>query len=341
MAALFLFLTFFLLAAADGSGGGPDPLARVRYAAPEERPSNHSRCFIVKVRRNASAAAVGRLFPRPPGKLGVWDSAFHGFYHCAGTVNETQLLLWANDSRVEYVEEDRKVRPAATQAVSSVLWNLDRIDQRYLPLDGSFTYNYTGEGVFLYVVDSGVRSSHEQLQGRVLTGQSFAPGTMSNDTSDCYGHGTHVTGTAAGTTVGVAKGAYIVPVRVFDCDGMGTVVGLINALNWITTQPKPGVINLSLYTSASQAIDAAVLNVIAQGYHVVVAAGDQADDACQYSPSRVTRATTVGWTTSQDALALYASYGPCVDLFSPGSNIYSAWYTGDSTYKVSSGSSMA
>ncbi len=220
-------------------------------------------------------------------------------------------------------------------------WGLDRIDQRTLPLSGSFTAAGAGAGVDVYVVDTGVRSTHADLSGRVAPGHSVLGG----GTEDCHGHGTHVAGIAAGETWGVAGDATIVPVRALDCTGKGAVSNVIAALDWIVTQRtagRPSVVNLSLGgDTTSDVLDAAVERVISAGVVATVAAGNAGKDACQESPGRVPAALTVSASNSDDGAATFANSGPCVDLYAPGVEITSAWNTSDTATATHSGTSMA
>lgn len=220
-------------------------------------------------------------------------------------------------------------------------WGLDRIDQRTLPLSGSFTAAGAGAGVDVYVVDTGVRSTHADLSGRVAPGHSVLGG----GTEDCHGHGTHVAGIAAGETWGVAGDATIVPVRALDCTGKGAVSNVIAALDWIVTQRtagRPSVVNLSLGGDTTSAVlDAAVERVISAGVVATVAAGNAGKDACGESPGRVPAALTVSASNSDDGAATFANSGPCVDLYAPGVEITSAWNTSDTATATHSGTSMA
>jgi hypothetical protein len=241
----------------------------------------------------------------------------------------------ARDVRVRYVEEDA--------VVSAASWGLDRIDQRVLPLDGSAPSSSGGAGVAVYLVDTGVASDHGELAGRVSEG--FTAFEDGNGSSDCNGHGTHVAGIVAGSTFGVAKAASIIPVRVLDCNGAGTVSTVLAGLDWILEQhaasPVPAVVNMSLSGGLSSAVDSAVDGLVAAGLTTVVAAGNASEDACRTSPARVPGALTVGASTETDARAAFSNFGPCVDLFAPGTNIMSAWYADPSESTVSSGTSSA
>jgi subtilisin family serine protease len=241
---------------------------------------------------------------------------------------------------VAYIEADQRFSIDATQ--SPATWGLDRIDQRNLPLSNSYTYNATGSGVTAYIIDTGIRASHSEFGGRV--GSGYTAISDGNGTNDCNGHGTHVAGTVGGATYGVAKQVTLRPVRVLDCAGSGSTTGVIAGVDWVTSNHSagtPAVANMSLGGGVSSALDTAVTNSINDGVTYAVAAGNENTNACNGSPSRVGAALTVGSTTNTDARSSFSNYGSCLDLFAPGSNITSAWYTGDTATNTISGTSMA
>lgn len=220
-------------------------------------------------------------------------------------------------------------------------WGLDRIDAVDTPLDNKYSWNNSGIGSIVYVIDTGVYSTHNDFSGRVVSGYSaIADGS---GTEDCHGHGTHVAGTIAGRNYGVAKSASIVAVRVLDCAGSGYSSGVVAGINWVTANHPggPGIINMSLGGGANTAIDSAVADATNAGLVVVVAAGNSAADACSYSPARVPSALTIGATDVRDARASYSNTGSCVDMWAPGSQITSAWISGTSATNTISGTSMA
>jgi subtilisin family serine protease len=215
---------------------------------------------------------------------------------------------------------------------------LDRIDQRDLPLNTTYNYNNTGADVRAYIIDTGIRTTHNEFGGRATWGTNTAGGPD----DDCHGHGTHVAGTVGGSTYGVAKGVSLVAVKVLNCAGSGTTTGVISGINWVAANGiEPAVANMSLGGGASTALDNAVNNAVASGITFAVAAGNSSADACNYSPARAGNAITVGATTSTDARASYSNFGGCVDIFAPGSGITSAWKNSNSAKKTISGTSMA
>ncbi len=265
----------------------------------------------------------------------VYQHALKGF---AVRMTREQAEALAKDPRVAYVEEDGVVQAIATQ--NNATWGLDRIDQRDLPLSTTYTYNTTASNVRAYIIDTGIRSTHNEFGGRVLGGY-----TAINDGrgyEDCNGHGTHVAGTVGGATYGVAKQVKLYAVRVLDCQGSGTNSGVIAGVDWVTANHiKPAVANMSLGGGASSALDTAVTNSINAGVFYAVAAGNDNKDACNYSPARVAAAMTVGSTTSSDARSSFSNFGTCVNIFAPGSNITSAWHTSNTATNTISGTSMA
>jgi subtilisin family serine protease len=267
--------------------------------------------------------------------LHTYEHAFKGF---AVKMSEAAALRMLKDPRVAFIEEDSQVQAVATQ--TSAPWGLDRVDQPALPLNGSYVYNVTGAGVNAYIIDSGIRASHTDFGGRVVS--AF---TIINDgrgTSDCNGHGTHVAGVVGGATHGLAKGVRLHAVRVLDCAGQATISAVASGVDWVTANHvKPAVANLSIVAAASSVIDTAVTNSIAAGVTYVVAAGNNNADACTISPARVAGAITVAATNNTDQRWANSNFGTCVDLFAPGVDITSAWYTGDTATNLMFGTSLS
>ena len=260
-------------------------------------------------------------------------------------MSEERAAKLADDPRVAYVEEDGVVQAVATQ--TNATWGLDRIDQRNRPTNGTYIYNSTGTGVKAYIIDTGVRATHNDFGGRVISGYTvFTDGL---GTSDPNGHGTHVAGTVGGSNWGVAKNVTLVAVRVLDANGSGSVTGVVAGLEFVAEDHQagqPAVANMSLGGTGSSAIDEAVVKAINDGVTFAVAAGNDNVNACNTSPARVPNAITVGATASNDARSQFtppfaSNFGPCLDLFAPGSNIQSAWHTSDTDSNVISGTSMA
>ena len=316
-------------------------LVLVPAAGSAEQPSR----FIVVFKQFATpqAAPAARELA---GRYGVraeavYEHALKGF---TVTLPPALAERLAADPRVALVEADAEVTASTTQ--TGATWGIDRIDQRALPLSGTFTYTATGAGVTAYVIDTGIRFDHTQFGGRAVSGFDAVDGGTADD---CNGHGTHVAGTVGGSDYGVAKSVSLVAVRVLACNGSGTTSGVISGIDWVTgnhAAGTPAVANMSLGGGASTALDTAVKNSIADGVSYAVAAGNGniigiAEDACKKSPARVPEALTISATDKTDKKASWANFGKCVDWFAPGVSITSAWHTSPTDTKTISGTSMA
>jgi subtilisin family serine protease len=294
--------------------------------------------FIVTLRDGASPAAVAAAHAVRPDF--IYTAALNGF---AGSISDAARSGLLRDARVVRVEPDGIARAWTTQ--TNATWGIDRIDQRALPLDGTFTYSNTGSNITAYIIDTGIDYGHNEFGGRA----TFGYDSFGGDGNDCNGHGTHVAGTTGGATYGVAKDVALKAVRVLNCSGSGTWSGVIAGINWVITDHATGaaVANMSLGGGANSSVDDAVKNMIADGVGTAVAAGNgnqggRAQDACRYSPARVAEAMTIGATTKTDAKTSWSNYGKCVDWFAPGLSITSAWIGSSNTEtNTISGTSMA
>ncbi|MEM9456747.1 MAG: S8 family serine peptidase [Myxococcota bacterium] len=256
----------------------------------------------------------------------------HGF---VAPLSEDELEQVRYEPGVAFIEEEQVF---SASAVAS--WGLDRIDQATLPLDGNYSVPVDGTGVHAYIVDSGIRSGHSQFTGRI--GNGFTAVNDGNGTEDCDDHGTHVAGTVGGSTFGVATNVTLHPVRVLNCNGAGSTSGILNALSWIEQNAQsPAVVNMSLGGGASPTLDNAINSLVGDGLTVVVAAGNENQNACNVSPARAPSAITVGATSTNDSQASFSNYGSCVDMFAPGVNITSALSGSNNQTGNLSGTSMA
>lgn len=335
---LSVYAAAFAIAAPVALAQAAEPPATHPYAQSKPVPGRYIVVFRDSVANPAAEAA--NLVRGLGGQLHhTYTSALKGF---AASLPDAALQGIRNNPNVDYIEQDQTVSLNATQTQSNATWGLDRIDQHVLPLNGGYQYNYTGAGVNAFIIDTGIRATHNDLASRVNVSAGFTAINDGKGTDDCNGHGTHVAGTVGGATWGVAKGVWLIPVRVLNCQGSGTWSGVIAGVDWVASSTlRPAVANMSLGGGASQAVDDAVAGAVSRGATMVVAAGNSNANACNYSPARAPSAITVGATTSADARASYSNHGNCLDLFAPGSGITSAWITSDSATNTISGTSMA
>ncbi len=280
--------------------------------------------------------------------LATYGHAIRGF---AVRLTPEALEQLRRNPLVAYVEPDRQVRLVATQS-NPPSWGIDRVDQTDLPLDNSYTYANDGSGANVYIFDTGVRKTHSDFGGRVEYVPSGNNGDFVGDghgsAEDCHGHGTHVAGTAAGATHGLAKNAKIWAARVVNCSGSGQASMAIAAVDWATASAiRPAVVNMSLGYGNVQSLRDAVQQSVAAGVNYAVAAGNghwlfgYPLNACNESPAGAPGALTAGATQSNDVEASFSNYGTCVDLLAPGVSIRSAYYSSDVATAVMTGTSMA
>lgn len=335
--ALFVLIALLLAMASVQPGLAQGNLAPILGA---DSPGVIRDRYIIVFDNEAGGAEVDNAIEHARG-LGAevhyrYENVFQGF---AATLPEAAVQGLQHNPHVLFIEADQVVTIDGDQ-VNPPSWGLDRIDQRSLPLNSHYLYNYTGAGVNAYIIDTGILPTHVDFSGRASVAYD-AVGDGQNGI-DCNGHGTHVAGTVGGESYGVAKDVSLYAVRVLDCSGSGTNAGVIAGVDWVTANHiDPAVANMSLGGSASDAVDLAVSNSINAGVVYSVAAGNSRRDACRFSPARVPAALTIGATDSTDRRASYSNYGACVDLFAPGSGITSSWIGSNTATNTISGTSMA
>jgi serine protease len=311
-------------------------------------------CYIVSFKGNPGGAkGLGakalfeqnkvKTFAKSFGKISKEYKSFNGFTVC-GIKSESQMMAFKNNSEVAFIEQDQMAYPDALRTVNNPLsWGLDRIDQRSSTLDMKYAYEDTVAPVNVYVIDSGILTSHVQFGGRAIHGYNFV--NSNSDSTDCNGHGTHCAGTIGGLDYGVCKHCKLIGVKVFGCTGGSPWSTVLAGIDWATNQAVasgiPSVISMSLGGSLIQTINTAVENAVSAGVVVVVAAGNSNSDACQFSPASAPSAITVGATTILGQRASYSNYGPCIDIFAPGSDIASASISSNTAARNLSGTSMA
>lgn len=268
-----------------------------------------------------------------------YDADLRGF---AADLTAKQLRALKRDPRVKFIEQDERVKETDTEANPG--WGLDRIDQRSLPLDDRYHYPSTGgDGITVYVVDTGIYASSSDFGSRA----SFGANTVDQTNTDANGHGTHVAGIIGGTKWGVAKRVKLVGVKVLNAAGSGSVSGLIAGINWVEAHAvaaksvDKSVVNMSLGGGKSAAVDDATAHLVAAGVFVVVAAGNNNANACNYSPASTPTAFAVGATDNVDRKATFSNHGSCLKAYAPGVAITSDWVGSATATNTISGTSMA
>ncbi|MFD0560124.1 peptidase inhibitor I9 [Stackebrandtia endophytica] len=320
LAAALMLLGWSVPASAE-----PAPLIQITKASGEAIPGN----YIVTYKEGAKAAATITSLSTAPDF--VYTDALNGF---AGELTADELKRLQSDPNVERIEEDGIARIAATQ--TNPPWGLDRIDQTNLPLSNTYTYNSTGAGVYAYIIDTGIYTSHSQFGGRAANVYNSAGGSN----TDCNGHGTHVAGTVGASTYGVAKAVNLRGVKVLDCNGSGSWSGVIAGMDWVTANhTKPAVANMSLGGGYNASVNSAATRMANAGVYTAVASGNSNANACNYSPASAANVTTVNASDRNDRKASFSNYGNCSDIWAPGVSIQSTWHNGG-TNSIS-GTSMA
>ncbi|MFD4247018.1 S8 family serine peptidase [Streptomyces sp. NPDC058525] len=326
-------------AAGTASAAAPEPTPAPLLKAENPVPGQ----YIVTLEKGQDAAAVAKKLGVKPSF--VYTKAMSGF---AVPLTPIQLTLVRNALGVKSVEEDAKVQSVPRKSAATATrapshsWGLDRTDQRNLPLDNNFTVQGNGAGVTAYILDTGIDYNHTEFGGPDATRAAFGFDAIGDgrNGADCNGHGTHVAGTVAGQTYGVAGKANLVSVRVLGCDGSGTYAGMIAGLDWVAKNAKqPAVLNGSLGGDRSTALNDAATALSDAGVLPVIAAGNSAKDACFVSPASAQRVVTVAASNQYDEETSFSNYGECTTLYAPGEGIVSAKLGGGSV--ALDGTSMA
>ena len=333
----------------------PGPIERPRsdlVASDGSIPGN----YIVEATWDTNVASLIAEFGIKPKY--VYEQLINGF---AAPLPTSVADALAADPRVLKITVQRQFSKLETVTQQHATWGIDRIDQRALPRDSAYSYDFTGAGVTAYIIDTGIRYSHREFEGRAIRGwDAYAadptdPLLGYDGSGDCDGHGTHVAGTVGGKTYGVAKKVKLVGIRVLNCAGYGSDADVIAGMDWVAKNATlPATANMSLgdvvpskTMGTSGPVDDAVKAIVASGITLGVAAGNGwgngtvGADACMFPISNVPEAITVAASTATDTRTTWTNYGACIDVFAPGSSILSSTFDNDSSSGTKSGTSMA
>lgn len=318
--------------------------ARLIPAKDQDKAIADQYIVVLKDGPSISAASVTQSIGVSPKY--TYNGVINGF---TARLTPRQLKALQNNPQVDYIEQDSEISAGtaqpegeasieATQPVSSGLWGLDRIDQPIRPLSGSYTYNTTASNVTAYVIDSGIYTQHMDFGGRATNVYD----AIDFNGQDCYGRGTHLAGTIGGATHGVAKEVQLRGVRVLDCFGYGTMSGILAGIDYVRVRAvKPAIAIMVVNGGISATIENAMTSLYSSGVYVVVHAGNNNANSCNYSPTRLTILMVVAASNNTDARASWSNYGACVDMYAPGVSVLSTWYGTYTGTRVVNGTEMA
>ncbi|KAF9360996.1 serine protease [Mortierella sp. AD094] len=325
-------------------------------------PDSYFVVFKSGVRASEHSAWIRDLHQRDISANGIWDDFTSGIKHVydmgsfqgvAGRFRSDVLDEIRKNPDVDYIERDQIVYASEITTQNRAPWGLARISHRKGLTLGTFNkYEHNpngGEGVTVFVIDTGINTKHKEFEGRAEWGKTVPSGDPDTDDN---GHGTHCAGTIASRAYGVSKKAKVVAVKVLRSNGSGTMSDVVGGVEFAVDSHKAlesaqgkkykgSVANMSLGGGKSRPLDSAVANAVASGLHFAVAAGNDNRDACDYSPAGVPTAVTVGASTLDDSRAYFSNFGRCVDIFGPGLNIESTWIGSETAKRTISGTSMA